>query len=90
MRYWVYPSPVSEVKECLIVAEGRLLGDLPGHIHARFRHAEIWKTIEFDPKEKYVGLDTTEALTAIEANEYYIACVSLAMITEWPGVPGAG
>lgn len=88
MKCWVYPSPVHEVRECLITPENTLLGQLPPNIRGRYRSAEIWKTIDLEPGAELVALDADEALKDIDLKGYHIAGATIELIEQWPGEHG--
>jgi hypothetical protein len=90
MRYWVYPSPIKGTIGCLIVPENTLINSLPDNIQAKFRDAQLWRTIELDPKIKHVGFHASEVLRDIKQKGYHIAAATIKAIEQWPGRPGAG
>jgi hypothetical protein len=90
MRYWVYPNPIRGASGCLIVPENTLISSLPDNIQGRFRDAELWRTIDLDPRVKHVGFDASEVLRDIQRKGWHIAAASIQAIEKWPGSPGAG
>lgn len=85
MQCTVYPSVRHGVNECLVVPDGKLLGDLPSDVLNRFRHAQVWKTIELHKFKRYAGLDASQAIKDIEWKGYHITTAGRDVVEEWPG-----
>jgi uncharacterized protein YcgL (UPF0745 family) len=84
MKCTVHPSSTHGVRECLILPVGKLLGDLPSDVLKRFRHAEVWKTIDLREFKRYAGLNAERALRDIQTQGYHVSSAGRDVVDEWP------